>query len=186
MIFEEKTLDTKRIFEGRIINLRVDTVTVKSGTSTREIVEHNGGAVIAAVTGENKIILVRQFRKPFDRGILEVPAGKLDGPEDPEKAALRELAEETGYVAGHIEKLTEFYPSVGYTTEVLHIYLATDLTPGDCHPDENEVLEVLEMDLDEVRRMVLAGQIRDGKTIAAVLLAAEKLRGTDEQQGERE
>ena len=93
MIFEEKTLDTKRIYEGRIINLRVDTVTVQSGTSTREIVEHNGGAVIAAVTEENKIILVRQFRKPFDRGILEVPAGKLDGDEDPAKAAMRELSE---------------------------------------------------------------------------------------------
>lgn len=176
MIFEEKTLDTKRIYEGRIINLRVDTVTVKSGTSHREIVEHNGGSVIAAVTGENKIIMVRQFRKPFDKGILEVPAGKLDGDEDPAEAALRELSEETGYTAGRLEKLTEFYPSVGYTTEVLHIYLATELTPGACHPDENEVLDILEMDLEDAYRMVMNGEIHDGKTIAAVMIARDTLK----------
>ena len=177
MIFEEKTLDSKRIYEGRIINLRVDKVTVVSGTSTREIVEHNGGAVIAAVTDDNKIIMVKQFRKPMESPILEVPAGKLDGDEDPADAALRELSEETGYSAGKLEKLTEFYPSVGYTTEVLHIYLATDLKPGACHPDENEVLEVMEMDLEEVYRMVMHGKIHDGKTIAAVMMARDKLRG---------
>ena len=175
MIFEEKTLDSKRIYEGRIINLRVDTVTVQSGTSKREIVEHNGGAVIAAITDENKIIMVRQFRKPFDRGILEVPAGKLDGDEDPDKAAMRELSEETGYIAGKLEKLTEMYPSVGYTTEVLHIYLATELVPGACHPDENEVLEVMEMDLEEVYRMVMDGKVHDAKTIIAVMMARDKL-----------
>lgn len=177
MIFEEKTLDSKRIYEGRIINLRVDKVTVVSGTSTREIVEHNGGSVIAAVTDDNKIIMVKQFRKPMESPILEVPAGKLDGDEDPADAALRELSEETGYTAGKLEKLTEFYPSVGYTTEVLHIYLATDLKPGACHPDENEVLEVTEMDLEEVYRMVMDGRIHDGKTIAAVMMARDKLRG---------
>jgi len=177
MIFEEKTLDSKRIYEGRIINLRVDKVTVLSGTSTREIVEHNGGSVIAAVTNDDKIIMVKQFRKPMESPILEVPAGKLDGDEDPADAALRELSEETGYTAGKLEKLTEFYPSVGYTTEVLHIYLATDLTPGACHPDENEVLEVMEMDLEEVYRMVMDGKIHDGKTIAAVMMARDKLRG---------
>ena len=177
MIFEEKTLDSKRIYEGRTINLRVDKVTVVSGTSTREIVEHKGGAVIAAVTDDNKIIMVKQFRKPMESPILEVPAGKLDGDEDPADAALRELSEETGYTAGKLEKLTEFYPSVGYTTEVLHIYLATDLKPGVCHPDENEVLEVMEMDLEEVYRMVMDGKIHDGKTIAAVMMARDKLRG---------
>ena len=176
MIFEEKTLDTKRIYEGRIINLRVDKVTVQNGTSTREIVEHNGGSVIAAVTNDNKIVMVRQFRKPFDKAILEVPAGKLDGDEDPAEAALRELSEETGYTAGKLEKLNEFYPSVGYTTEVLHIYLATELTPGATHPDENEVLEVMEMDLEDVYGMIMDGKIHDGKTIAAVMMAREKLR----------
>ena len=176
MFFEEKTLDTKRIYEGRIINLRVDKVTVQNGTSTREIVEHNGGSVIAAITNDNKIVMVRQFRKPFDKAILEVPAGKLDGDEDPAEAALRELSEETGYTAGKLEKLNEFYPSVGYTTEVLHIYLATELTPGATHPDENEVLEVMEMDLEDVYGMIMDGKIHDGKTIAAVMMAREKLR----------
>jgi ADP-ribose pyrophosphatase len=121
--------------------------------------------------------MVKQFRKPMESPILEVPAGKLDGDEDPADAALRELSEETGYTAGKLEKLTEFYPSVGYTTEVLHIYLATDLKPGACHPDENEVLEVMEMDLEEVYRMVMDGKIHDGKTIAAVMMARDKLRG---------
>lgn len=178
MIFEEKTLRSKRVYEGRIINLRVDEVTVLHGTSKREIVEHNGGSVIAAITDDDKIVMVKQFRKAMDRPILEVPAGKIDGDEDPADAALRELSEETGYTAGKLEKLTEFYPSVGYTTEVLHIYLATGLTAGACHPDENEVLEVMEMDLDEVCRMVMEGKIHDGKTIAAVLMAKDKLQGS--------
>ena len=177
MIFEEKTLDSRRVYEGRIINLRVDKVTVLNGTSTREIVEHNGGSVIAAVTDDNNIIMVKQFRKPMEGPVLEVPAGKLDGGEDPAYAARRELSEETGYTAGRLEKLTEFYPSVGYTTEVLHLYLATDLIPGDTHPDENEVLEVMEMDLEDVYQMIMDGKVHDGKTIAAVMMAREKLLG---------
>ena len=113
MIFEEKTLKSERIYEGTILNLRRDEVTVLHGTSYREIVEHNGGAVLAALTDEGKMVMVRQFRKPAERVMLEVPAGKIDPGEKPEETAKRELAEETGYRARHVRYLTEFYPSVG-------------------------------------------------------------------------
>ena len=109
MTFEEKTLDTQRIYEGAIINLRRDKVTVQNGTSYREIVEHNGGAVLAALTPEGKMVMVRQFRKPAERVMLEVPAGKIDAGELPERAAVRELKEETGYTAGTVRHLTSFY-----------------------------------------------------------------------------
>ena len=104
MIFEEKTLKSERIYEGAIINLRRDKVTVLHGTSYREIVEHNGGAVLAAVTDEGKMVMVRQFRKPAERVMLEVPAGKIDPGEKPEETARRELAEETGYHARHVTR----------------------------------------------------------------------------------
>ena len=97
MTFEEKTLKSERIYEGAIINLRRDKVTVQHGTSYREIVEHNGGAVLAAVTDRGRLVMVRQFRKPAERVMLEVPAGKIDPGEKPEEAAVRELKEETGY-----------------------------------------------------------------------------------------
>ena len=138
MIFEEKTIKSDRIYEGSILNLRRDKVTVLHGTSYREIVEHNGGAVLAAITDEGKMVMVRQFRKPAERVMLEVPAGKIDPGEKPEETAKRELAEETGYRARHVRYLTEFYPSVGYAEEVLYLYLCTGLTPGETNFDENE------------------------------------------------
>ena len=107
MTFEEKTLKSERIYEGTIINLRRDKVTVQHGTSYREIVEHNGGAVLAAVTDRGRLVMVRQFRKPAERVMLEVPAGKIDPGEKPEEAAVRELKEETGYTAGTVSSAEE-------------------------------------------------------------------------------
>ena len=144
MIFEEKTIKSDRIYEGSILNLRRDKVTVLHGTSYREIVEHNGGAVLAAITDEGKMVMVRQFRKPAERVMLEVPAGKIDPGEKPEETAKRELAEETGYRARHVRYLTEFYPSVGYAEEVLYLYLCTGLTPGETNFDENEAIDIEE------------------------------------------
>ena len=181
MTFEEKTLKSEMIYEGAIINLRKDKVTVQNGTSYREIVEHNGGAVLAAITPEGKMVMVRQFRKPAERVMLEVPAGKIDAGEKAEHAAVRELKEETGYTAGKIRYLTSFYPSVGYSEEMLHLYLCTDLTPGETCFDENEAIEIEEMDIDVLHRMVMAGDIQDGKTAIAILmvksLSAEELTG---------
>ena len=125
MTFEEKTISSERIYEGAIINLRRDEVTVQNGTSYREIIEHNGGAVLAAVTDEGKMVMVRQYRKPAGRVMLEVPAGKIDSGEEPLSAAIRELKEETGYTATEVKFMTSFYPSVGYSEEVLYLYLCT-------------------------------------------------------------
>lgn len=170
MTFEEKTLDTQRIYEGAIINLRRDKVTVENGTSYREIIEHNGGAVLAAVTDEGKMVMVRQYRKPAERVMLEVPAGKIDAGETPLETARRELKEETGYTPSEVEYMTEFYPSVGYSEEVLYLYLCTGLTAGETCPDENEALDILEMDIDELYQMVMRAEIRDAKTIVAIMM----------------
>ena len=173
MVFEEKTLSSEKIFEGKIINLRKDKVTTVNGTSYREIVEHKGAAVLAAVTDEGKMVMVRQFRKPAEKVMLEAPAGKIDPGEDAETAALRELREETGYTAGKIEFLTKFYPCVGYSEEVLHLYLCTELTAGETEFDENEAIDIEEMDIDELFKMAMNGEIDDAKTAIAIFMVRE-------------
>ena len=175
MTFEEKTIKSERIYEGKIINLRKDKVVVLHGTSEREIVEHNGGAVLAAVTPEGKLVMVRQYRKPAGRVMLEVPAGKIDPGEKPEVTAARELKEETGYTAGKVEYLMDFYPSVGYSEEVLYLYLCTELTPGETNFDENEAIDIEEYEIDELCGMVMRGEIHDAKTIIAILAVKDLL-----------
>lgn len=171
MIFEEKTLSSEYIYKGKIINLRKDEVRIVSGkTSFREIVEHNGGVGLAVITEQGKMVLVRQFRKVLERDILEIPAGKIEMSEDPMVAAIRELKEETGYTAEKLEPIGKIYPSVGYTTELIYLYLCTGLTPGETEFDDNESIEVEEYDLEELYKMALSGEIEDGKTLATVLL----------------
>ena len=168
MIFEEKTLSQERIYEGKIINLRKDKVTVKSGTSYREIVEHSGGAVIIAITDEKKMVMIRQFRKPADKVMFEVPAGKIDPGEDPMDAAVRELKEETGYTASSVRYLCRFYTSVGFSEEVLYLYIMEGLTPGDTDFDENEAIDMEEWSITDLHDMVVRGEIDDAKTIIAI------------------
>ena len=176
MIFEEKTLSSERLYEGKILNLRVDKVATKDGgMSYREIVEHRGGAAAAALTGDGRIVLVRQFRKPMEAPVLEAPAGKIEPGEDPLETIRRELAEETGYTAGRIDFLTAMYPSVGYTNEIIYIYLARDLLPGEPTFDEHEAMDILEVDFAEAHNMVLRGEIRDAKTVIAILLTKNRL-----------
>ena len=175
MIFEEKTLESELIYEGKILNLRRDIVTVITGTSTREIVEHNGGAVIGALTDDGNLIMVKQFRKAAERTLLEVPAGKRDGNEAPLDVAIRELKEETGYTAQEMIHLTSMYPTPGYSEEVLDIFLARGLTPGETDFDENEALDICEYPLAELINMVMSGEIEDGKTQLTVLMVKEYL-----------
>ncbi|MBE7031181.1 MAG: NUDIX hydrolase [Ruminococcaceae bacterium] len=172
MDFYEKTIATKEIFDGKIIKVRVDTVELPNGnTSTREIVSHPGGVGVVALDENNNVYMVRQFRKPLDKVLLEVPAGKLDGGEDPRICGIRELEEETGMCARSFEPLGEFYPSVGFSAETLYLYIARDLYPGKVHPDEDEFLEVEKIPLDTLVEMVMDGRIKDGKTIVAILKA---------------
>lgn len=175
MTFEEKTISSERIYEGAIINLRRDEVTVQNGTSYREIIEHNGGAVLAAVTDEGKMVMVRQYRKPAGRVMLEVPAGKIDSGEEPLSAAIRELKEETGYTATEVKFMTSFYPSVGYSEEVLYLYLCTGLEPGEPDPDENEAIDIEEMDVEDLFSMIMKGRINDAKTLVAVMMVREEI-----------
>jgi ADP-ribose pyrophosphatase len=159
------------IYEGKILNLRLDMVETRGGReAAREIIEHNGGVVIAAITDDNKVPMVRQYRKAAEKVVLEIPAGKLEENENPEEAALRELKEETGFSAVNIRHLTDAYSSIGYSTEVLHFYLATGLTAGETDFDEGEAIDVELIDIDELRAMAIGGKIEDQKTIVATFL----------------
>lgn len=171
MTFEEKVLSSEMIYKGRIINLRRDKVTVVNGTSYREVVEHSGGAVLAAITPDNKMVMVRQYRRPADKVMFEAPAGKIDPGEDPLETAKRELKEETGYTAGTVRYLTKFYTSVGFSEEVLYLYLCTDLVQGETDFDENEALDIEEWDINELHEMVMRGELEDAKTIIAIEFA---------------
>lgn len=176
MTFEEKTISSEMIYEGKILNLRRDLVTVKDGdTSYREIIEHSGGVAVAAVTDDNKMYLVRQFRKAAEQDVLEIPAGRREHDENPMIAAMRELKEETGFTARKISHLTSFYATIGYCTEVIHVYMATGLTPGETEFDEHEAIELECYPVEELKQMVFDGEIIDGKTITAILLVAAKL-----------
>lgn len=176
MIFEEKKISSQRIYEGAILNLRRDTVTVPSGTAYREIVEHNGAVAIVPVKDNGKIVMVKQFRYPSGQVLLEIPAGKIDkGETIPENTARRELREETGYTAETLHYLGKLNPSVAYTEEVIHLYAATGLTEGETEFDEDEALEIVEYDYDEAFSMAASGQLVDAKTIAGIFMAKEQL-----------
>jgi ADP-ribose pyrophosphatase len=171
MITEEITLSSQMIYEGKILNLRRDKVTIKDGgTSYREIVEHNGGVIILGITNEGKIPMIRQYRKPAKQIMFELPAGKLEKDEDPGEAALREFKEETGYSAESIRHISSFYPTVGYSEEVLHLYFAEDLTAGQTDFDENESIEIEEYLPETLYELIATGEINDGKTLLALLL----------------
>ena len=172
--FAEKKVSGETVFEGRVLTFCHDTVRLPNGgTSTREYVRHKGAVCIVPLTDEGEVLCVRQFRYPIDRIVLEIPAGKLDSlDEDPLEAALRELREETGAVCGKIESLGALYTSPAISDEVIHMYLARELTFGESHPDEDEFLDVIRVPLGELVERILNGEIQDAKTQAAVLKAA--------------
>ena len=173
MNLREKTIDTKEIYKGRVISLSVDTVITPGGNeATRELVHHPGGVAVVAIDNDDMIYLVRQYRIPYDDILLEIPAGKLDSKEEnPKDAAARELSEETGLVAKEIKHIGDFYPSVGFLDENLRLFVATGLSEGQTHPDEDEYLDVVKMPFDEAVKLVIDGTIKDGKTIAGILKA---------------
>lgn len=174
MAFFEKTISSEIKYEGPVFKVRQYKVETECGkTGIRDVIEHNGAVIILALTDDGKLIMENQFRKPFESDILELPAGKIDPGEEPEAAALRELAEETGYRAGHIEHLMTYYPTCGYSSEVLYVYFCKDLTPGETDLDPGESLDVLEYDADELIRMIMNNEIKDSKTVIGVLFARQ-------------
>lgn len=176
MEFYEKTIKTDMKFEGRILKLHVDTVELPDGTvSTREIVEHMGGVAVVAIDENNNVYMVKQFRKPCEKVILEIPAGKIDKNEEPKDCGIRELEEETGLKAHKFISLGSMLPSPGYTAEVIHIYLAMDLYEGKVHLDEGEFLSVEKYHIDELVSMIMHNEIRDAKTVIGILKAKEYL-----------
>lgn len=176
MDFEETVLGSESIFAGRIVHLRVDTVRLPNGnTSRREVVVHRGAVCIVPLKEDGTVLLVRQFRLPAGRALLEIPAGTLEPGEDPRVCAARELEEETGYSAAGLEPLFQAYLAPGYSTELIHAYLATGLRPGTAHPDEDETCEVHPVPLADTARMIRDGELQDSKTIAALLFAERSL-----------
>lgn len=170
MNLEEKTLSQEYIFKGRIINMRVDEALLPDGsTAGREVVEHPGGVAVAALTDEGEILMVRQFRYPYGEVIPEIPAGKLEKGEDPFESGKRELREETGATAEKYRGLGKFYPTPGYCGEIIHLYLAEGLTFGEQDLDDDEFLSAERVPFAKAVEMVMSGEIRDGKTQAAVL-----------------
>lgn len=172
MIFEENTVSSKEVFKGKIVTLKVDTVEMPDGgQAVREIVKHPGGVGVVALTDNNEIIMVKQYRKPIETAIYEIPAGKLDPGEEHRSCGIRELEEETGLKAGRFEYLGYIYPSPGFTDEVTHIYLATELYNGEAHPDPDEYLDIVKMPVSEAVERIMNNEICDAKTVAGVLKA---------------
>jgi ADP-ribose pyrophosphatase len=165
-------LSSKEIFRGRVFDITVDTIREGDKTYQREIVHHPGSAVIVPIFDDGTIALVRQYRHPAVRYLLEVPAGTLKRGEVPEEGAARELEEELGFVAGRLQKLSEFFVSPGFCEEKMWIYLATELTETKQQLEEDEILEVSRVPFFQALGMITTGEIEDAKTIIGVMLAA--------------
>ena len=165
MIVEEKTISSDRIYTGKVISLKVDTVEIENkGYQKREIVEHQGAVAM---------VLIKQFRKPIEQVIWEIPAGKLEIGENPKDCAIRELKEETGYSAKNIKLIHKFFTSAGFSNQKIYIFLATGLNKGEPEFDEDEIIEKYEIDINEARNMVINNEIEDAKTAIGILLAKE-------------
>jgi ADP-ribose pyrophosphatase len=170
-----KILSSQKVFEGRVFNVTVDTVSEGELTYQREVVHHNGSAVIVPVFDDGTVALVRQYRHPTVKYLLEVPAGSLAKGERPEIGAARELKEELGLVAARLEKLSEFFVSPGFCEEKMWIYLATELSEGEQALEDDEIIDVVRLPIAEALEMITSGEIEDAKTIIGLILAAPRV-----------
>ncbi|MCH7321145.1 NUDIX hydrolase [Solibacillus sp. MA9] len=170
--FEERTIQSTPIFNGKVISLKVDDVTLPNGaTSKREIINHPGAVAVIAITEDNKLLLVEQYRKALERSIIEIPAGKLEKGEMPIMTARRELEEETGYTTDDLTFVQAFATSPGFADEIIHIYVAKNLTKLEvaAELDEDEFVELMEVTVQEAEAMVADERIYDAKTAFAIL-----------------
>ena len=170
-----KIINSQKVFDGRVFNVTVDTVSEGEVTYQREEVHHHGSAVIIPVFDDGSVALVRQYRHPAVRYLLEAPAGTLANGERPEAGAARELQEELGVVAARLEKLSEFFVSPGFCEEKMWVYLATELSEGRQLLDEDEILEVVRLPIADALEMITSGEIQDAKTIIGLMLAARQV-----------
>lgn len=170
--FTEKTLKSNKIFDGKIISLQVDDVELPNGEkSKRELVKHPGAVAIIPMTADGKIIFVKQYRKPLEKTLLEIPAGKIEPNEAKEMTAMRELEEETGYTAKQLEYVTSFYTSPGFADELIHLYYTDELTELEekVAGDEDEFIEIVPLTLEEANNYAKEQKIQDAKTAYALL-----------------
>lgn len=178
MDFTEKTIATREIYKGRIVHLVEDTVVLPDGREAgRELILHNGGVGVIAIDEEKNVLMVSQYRKPYDEMVLEVPAGKLEKGEDPLTAGLRELAEETGYKAEKVTYLGKYYPTPGYCSEIISLYLAEGLSYVGQNLDPGEFVVVEKIPLSKLVDMVMNNEIPDAKTAIAILKADKIVNG---------
>jgi len=170
MLKPEKKLATQQIYKGRAVSIRVDTVE-KAGSkkTTREVVEHPDCVAVVVLDEQGNVLLVRQFRHPVGRFLLEIPAGGIDPGEEPVESVRRELQEEIGYLPRKIDKLGGFYSVPGYGTEYLHCFLATDLVPGRLVAEDTKDIELVRVPKEKIPGLITSGQICDAKSIAALL-----------------
>jgi ADP-ribose pyrophosphatase len=170
-----RVITSRRVYDGRVLALDVDDVEEPGGVrGIREVVRHRGSVAALAVHDDGRMVLVRQYRYPVDEHVWELPAGRLDAGEEPAAGARRELEEEVGLRAGSLEPLLTFFTTPGFCAEALHLFRATGLTPVPPRPEEDERIEVRLVGLEEARGMIRTGEIREGKTLVALLLEAER------------
>lgn len=172
---EPAILDSKEVFRGRVFSVTVDTVREGDNTYGRDVVHHPGSAVIIPVFADGTVALVRQYRHPTRRYLLEAPAGTLNKGERPESGAARELEEELGVIAGSLTKLSEFFVSPGFVEERMWIYLATDLTTTAQRLEDDELIEVVRLPFSRALEMITTGELEDAKTIIGLMLAAPRV-----------
>ncbi|PTF03362.1 ADP-ribose pyrophosphatase [Staphylococcus devriesei] len=166
MEFNEKTFDRTVIYNGKIIDLEIHDVELPDGnTSKRELVYHNGAVAVCAITPENEVLLVKQYRKPVEKPLLELPAGKLEEDEEREEAAKRELEEETGYIAKDLELITNMYVSPGFSNEKLTIYFTDQLSEGTLNLDDDEFVELHKVPVKDIKALLDSNEVEDAKTI---------------------
>lgn len=174
----EPTVATRSVFKGRIIDVRVDTIRLPNGReTTREIVDHEPSICVVPVDGDNNALLVRQYRKPTESFLLEVPAGGIEEGETPEYATRRELQEEIGHTAENLTQLTAFWLAPGWASEYMYVFLATDLTPAVLDSDEDEFIDVIKVPMSDIPDRIASGEIQDAKSVASLLLAMRVLEG---------
>lgn len=178
----ETKIDGEVLYDGKILRLERDKVVLENDNiANREVVRHNGGACIVPVTKDNEILFVKQYRYPFNKVVMELPAGKLEINERPEVCAKRELREETGAI-GDVEYLTEIYPTPGYSSEIIYIYASYNVEIGSLSLDEDEFIDVVKLDINSALDMIKSGEIKDAKSIVGIMLVAEKLKNNTSQQ----